>query len=186
MSGNCQSRPWLLVLATALLAIGCGGQTGVNEVRGLDLVRLDPADPAQEALIRWHRALVDDDFAAYAETDFHAVGASEKLRRLVFDTIRPGMPNEILVNDGTGSFDALMPAKDGDTLAGVRLLTLVGCVLVPGSAMEERRTAVVHVRELDGLWKVGGASFGPPNQYTEGLCPMATETGEADSVSPSG
>lgn len=165
---------WALLVC--LFAGGCQSESAETVVP-LALGAPDAADPAQAALIQWHRALVDGDFAAYAEVDFHAVGATEAERRWFFDTIRPSVPEQILVSDGTGNFDELVPAADRALVEKLRVFTLVGCSAQSGNSNESRSVAVVDIREQDGKWKVGGSSFGPPNEYTEGPCPMASAGG---------
>lgn len=172
------------LLLGALLTVGCGKDSGsageivhrVDEApEPLRLVPLDSDDPAQAALIQWHQALVDGDFAAYAEVDFHAVDATEESRRMWFDAlVESRIPQKISVNDGTGKFDEVggIPSADRKLLAALRLFTVVGCDSPGNGAPEVRRVAAISVREVAGQWRVGGASFGPPNAYTEGPCPL--------------
>jgi hypothetical protein len=192
-SGRTAGLPfWRLraILFASLLANGCqdgphtAGAAGANPPRassatetqaprGLILTAPNTADPAQEALIRWHRALVEADFDAYSEVDFHAVGESVKARRWFFDAIRPGVPPVIQVSEGTDSVArSLIAAGMPPDPIGMRTFMIVGCVSRLGGANAVRKNAVVTVRKLDGKWKVGGASFGPTNEYTNGPCPL--------------
>lgn len=171
-------------LLGALLTVGCGNDPGgiVESPKRLDAVPeplplepLDPSDPAQAAVIQWHRALVERDFAAYAEVDFHAVDATEASRRMWFGALADsGIPRQIAVNDGTGKFDEVsgIPSADRKLLAALRLFTVVGCASPGDGNPEVRRVAAISVREVAGQWRVGGASFRPPNAYTEGPCPL--------------
>jgi hypothetical protein len=171
-------------LLVALLTVGCGNDSG-GVVEGLKrlgavpaplhLAPLDPSDPAQAAVIQWHRALVERDFAAYAEVDIHPVDATEASRRMWFETLADsGIPRQIAVNDGTGRFDDVsgIPAADRKLLAALRLFTVVGCASPGDGNPEVRRVAEISVREVAGQWRVGGASFGPPNAYSDGTCPL--------------
>lgn len=171
-------------LLGALLTVGCGNESGdvVESSERLEavpeplhLAPLDPSDPAQVAVIQWHQALVERDFAAYAAVDFHAVDATEASRRMWFDALADsGIPRQIAVNDGTGKFDDVsgIPAADRKLLAALRLFTVVGCASPGDGNPDVRRVADISVREVSGQWRVGGASFGTPNAYTEGPCPL--------------
>ena len=136
------------------------------------LAPLDANDPAQAAVVQWHRALVDNNFAAYMGVEVQPAGPIDiEMNRLWFDSLRPGVPAVVFVSDETDAFDGLLPAEDAARLKGLRSFMLVGCA---ASRTNEafRRIALVSARSIGGHWFVYGGSFGPANEGFAGECPV--------------
>lgn len=127
---------------------------------------LDPSDPAHAAIMRWHRALLANDFPAYAQVIFHTSQVNDGMSRVMFDGIRNiVVPRTILISEAAEKIERLVPK-------GVKVYALVGCMKLPGAPHEVRLMAVVNARIFNGQWKVGGASFGTPSAEFDGACPL--------------
>jgi hypothetical protein len=136
---------------------------GANAVQKVSLRALDPSDPAQAAIIRWHKSLLANDYQEFSDVEFRTPQVSDKMIRILFDGIRKrGVPPTILSSEGPESFAP----------AGVKIYGLVGCMRNSEDSGAFRLMSVVNVRNVGGQSKVGGASFGTPSKEYDGPCPM--------------
>ena len=179
--------PEKLFLITAVvvgLISACSGDvtpsaTAAAAGQSLPLKALDPSDPAQAAIMRWHQALVTDDFDAYSVSAVHGIDEGDALRTVVFDRMRQGVPPTILSYDGTHDFDKLASEADRVIFKGLRTFSLVGCLQVTANVHSVRVMSVVSAREIEGRWRVYGGSFGMPSTPFAGGCPITTKPNKA-------
>lgn len=174
-----KSRTRSLLVATFALVLLCGciedrdqsETVQATSSEQLALSSLDPSDPAQLAVIQWHRALVTSDFATFSAVQVRGTDDNDEMRELAFDVFQQGAPQTIAVHDGTQDLEKLYEPSD-KSWKGSRLFALVGCINGANDGRRVRVMSVVSVRKVLGEWKVYGGSFGAPSTPFAGGCPI--------------
>ncbi|MBO9718272.1 MAG: hypothetical protein J7507_16090 [Pseudoxanthomonas sp.] len=123
---------------------------------------LDPADAAEAAIQRWHRALANNDYAAFDRLTPDMGTLPPDRRRALFDMLRARAPKEVLA----------MKDPRGPNPNGTSSYYLAGCIRLPGDHQDLRVIASVTPRKFGADWKVAGVGFDPPWNDTARQCPV--------------
>src|SRR5690242_11054130 len=69
---------------------------------------LNPADPAQAAIIQWHRSLLINDYPTFSRVEFHTAQVSDSMIRVLFDGIlKFGVPRTIMISEADKKIEEL-------------------------------------------------------------------------------
>ena len=157
---NCEKRFRPILLTIALT---CTSATGsAQSPSGTVWIPLDASKPEHAAVLGWHRALAENDYASYLRYTGGISGLSEQTQRAHFDTVRSMTPPKLMI---TANPSHVNPN-------GTKDYTVAGCLRMPGDPDEMRMVAGVTPYQKDGQWRISGSDFGPPWNNTIRACPV--------------
>jgi hypothetical protein len=124
--------------------------------------QLNPSNPEHAAILRWHHALLANDFQAYLRASTRNPQISEQMMEVVFEGTRRNTPPSLLIY--------VNPQHTNPN--GSKEYAVVGCMKLPGDPREIRMISLVSTLQQDGQWKVFGTAFGPPWTDQVRVCPV--------------
>lgn len=125
-------------------------------------VRLDPSNPEHEAIRRWHRSIIKNDFKGYLLTVPKIKELTVEMHRQTFDYLRTTTPLEILISS--------QPRKTNPN--GSKEFYVVGCTKLKGDPREWRVLSIVTPLNIDGELAVSASGFGPSWANSAHACPI--------------
>lgn len=123
---------------------------------------LDPSRPEHTAILRWHQALISNDYQSYLRAIAPMPGLSEELMRKSFEYMRATTPPTLMIS--------IKPTHINPN--GSKDYGVAGCMKTYGDPRELRMVAVVAAVQMNGEWKVVASGFGPPWNNLIRVCPV--------------